>query len=132
MTELILQLKGRPLKRYEVAQVTTTIGRHPENDVFIDNPGVSRDHAAVVFEDPEFVVLDRDSANGVFVNGVRTTMHRLKDGDRIEIGKFELVFHRPDGDAHPLAGPIQLGEHKADDPARTVRLSAVSPADLDD
>ncbi len=128
MAHLILRLKGREILRHEIALRTTRIGREQSNEIVIDNPGVSRIHAAVVFEDPDFVVIDQGSANGVYVNGERTAMHRLQHGDRIEIGKFELEFTANYG-SEALRGDMVVEAPKS--PVQTVVLPSVTDADLE-
>ena len=96
MPELIVKLKDRELARVPILKATTKIGRDTENDVAIDNAGVSRLHAVVVYEDG-FVVRDQGSANGIFVNGQRTQEWRLSGGDEIQIGKFMIVYSKGGG-----------------------------------
>ena len=55
--------------------------------------GVSRLHAVVSIKDSQVNITDLGSANGTWLNGVRLpphTAHRLKDGDRITLGKFKI------------------------------------------
>jgi phosphoserine phosphatase RsbU/P len=56
---------------------------------------VSRDHAEITRTDGRFLVRDRGSRYGTFVNGVQVTEHPLAHGDRIQLGRTggaELVF----------------------------------------
>jgi pSer/pThr/pTyr-binding forkhead associated (FHA) protein len=77
------------------------IGRDPANDIQIINPGVSRFHALVYRQGHPWFVEDRESTNGVEVNGVKIKWKQgLYDGDRITIGKQTLVF-KFDGDDEP-------------------------------
>ena len=46
--KLQLSLKGRPLRTFTFDQDLITIGRDPESDVFLDNPGVSRKHVTIM------------------------------------------------------------------------------------
>ena len=70
----------------------TTIGRHPESDIVLDDITVSRRHAQVVFSDGAYAVRDVGSLNGTYVNQQRTDETRLYHGDEVQIGKFRLVF----------------------------------------
>jgi pSer/pThr/pTyr-binding forkhead associated (FHA) protein len=77
----------------ELKDAPLLIGRGPENDVVLDDDlRVSRQHAEVVGRDDAWRVRDRDSRNGVFVNGTRVTDVELRGGDRIRIGSHEFTF----------------------------------------
>ena len=47
-----------------------TIGRAAENDVVIPKTNVSKRHARIVFKDGRLVVVDLNSTNGTFINGL--------------------------------------------------------------
>ncbi|MFC9894511.1 BTAD domain-containing putative transcriptional regulator [Nocardia sp. NPDC127579] len=69
------------------------LGREIGNDVVIDDSRVSRRHARVLPRGGDIFVRDRDSANGVFVNGVPITVDTLlTDGDEIRIGATTVVY----------------------------------------
>ncbi len=71
-----------------------TIGRGSGHDLQIAGVDVSRDHAEIATEGDTWLLRDRHSRFGTFVNGVRVTEHRLAHGDRIECGQggVSLVF----------------------------------------
>ncbi|MDX8402489.1 MAG: adenylate/guanylate cyclase domain-containing protein [Mariprofundaceae bacterium] len=69
-----------------------TIGRHPRSLVCLHDPMVSKRHAVVRKVGDDWYFEDVGSSNGSFVDGVRVTRHKLKDGDRIRIGRVELEF----------------------------------------
>ena len=71
---------------------TTTAGRHPESDIFLDDVTVSRRHADFVREGQSFVVRDVGSLNGTYLNRERIESAPLTAGDEVQIGKFKLVF----------------------------------------
>lgn len=80
-------------KRIPVPEGGLGIGRSPENAVVIQDEGVSRYHARLLFENGSLWLQDAGSRNGVFVNGVRVTGHKaLKVGDSMTIAEhsFEL------------------------------------------
>ncbi len=75
-----------------------TVGRSPQNDLFLDDVTVSRHHARVMVDADGFLVEDLNSLNGTYVNRKRIERHQLMDGDELQIGKFKLEFlHRPEG-----------------------------------
>jgi pSer/pThr/pTyr-binding forkhead associated (FHA) protein len=89
---------------YPVPRDGLVIGRGPECDISVDDPGVSRRHAVVKPGRGGFTVTD-ESANGTFVNGARMTGARtLTHGDVLGIGSEEF---RVDVDAAPFAAVFQ-------------------------
>jgi pSer/pThr/pTyr-binding forkhead associated (FHA) protein len=71
-----------------------TVGRAPRADFVVDAQMVSRIHCRLTAGAAELEVIDLDSTNGTFVNGVRVERRALKDGDRLGIGRVELVVSR--------------------------------------
>ncbi len=86
---------GRAGETYELVKEKTTIGRHPDSDIFLDDVTVSRNHAVVTRADNEYVLTDEDSLNGTYVNRRRTDKHVLLDGDDVQIGKYKFTFLSP-------------------------------------
>ncbi|MEI6971021.1 MAG: FHA domain-containing protein [bacterium] len=74
--EAVLQLGADPV----------IIGRVPECDVQLADDRVSRHHCEIRAWDDVFVVRDLGSHNGTLINGQRTEIAVLKDGDKIGIG----------------------------------------------
>jgi adenylate cyclase len=93
--ERIVPLRGRLLVGRECA------GVEPSRRLILDNPAISRDHVELRSEPGHGSVLIDMSTNGTWVNGRRVERGEpitLVDGDRVELGGHELVFHleRPD------------------------------------
>jgi sigma-B regulation protein RsbU (phosphoserine phosphatase) len=63
-----------------------TIGRRTGHDLQLSGNEVSRDHAEVVFIDDRFVLRDKESRFGTFVNGERVKEHKLAHMDRLRFG----------------------------------------------
>ena len=129
--------------RFLLDSDTTTAGRHPGSDIFLDDVTVSRRHA-------EFVrgrrrasrVRDVGSLNGTYVNRERIDEATLAGGDEVQVGKYRLVYypsqHGTDepgrmsaapclpladehrGGAHPAAGRVPR-RHDLEDPVPRVR-----------
>lgn len=83
--------------RYELESGLTTLGRHPESDIFFDDVTVSRRHVEVQRTEDAVTVTDVGSLNGTYVN--RTMIEGatpLTDGDELQIGKFKLLYFTGD------------------------------------
>jgi pSer/pThr/pTyr-binding forkhead associated (FHA) protein len=78
--------------RFLLDAETTTAGRHPESDIFLDDVTVSRRHAEFKQTSDGFAVRDVGSLNGTYVNRERIDETLLHAGDEVQIGKFRLVF----------------------------------------
>lgn len=79
--------------RFLVDQEETTIGRHPEADIFLDDVTVSRRHVRIHRTESGFEVDDLGSLNGTYVNHDRVDRHTLSSGDEVQVGKFRLTFY---------------------------------------
>ena len=75
-----------------LAGETTTIGRSPGNDIFLDDITVSRDHAVIVRKHDGNYINDQGSLNGTYVNRTRVETRKLFDGDLLQIGKYKLTY----------------------------------------
>lgn len=71
-----------------------TIGRAPGADFVVDASLVSRVHCRLSAGASGLEVVDLDSTNGTYVNGRRVSRSALQAGDRLGIGKLELVVSR--------------------------------------
>ena len=73
--------------RTPLFQGTTVIGRDPNASVWLDLPGVSRQHAHVIVAGEQITVVDLESKNGTYVRGERIqSAVAVADGDEIRIG----------------------------------------------
>ena len=72
-----------------------TIGRAVGADFIVNAALVSRVHCRLTaLPSGELEVKDLESTNGTFVNGQRVEQARLAPGDRIQVGRLELVAFR--------------------------------------
>jgi hypothetical protein len=86
--------EGIAAKEYRLHKQVVTIGRLPECDVVLADPGASRRHASVRAEGGEFLLTDLGSTNGTYVNDEPVRERWLADGDRITIGTTVIGFRR--------------------------------------
>ena len=72
-----------------------TIGRSTGADFIVDAALVSRVHCRLTaLPGGELEVKDLDSTNGTYVNGARVETARLSSGDRLKVGRVEMVATR--------------------------------------
>ncbi len=90
---LIVQRGPNEGSRFLLDQDVTTVGRHPNADIFLDDVTVSRRHAEFHRHNKTFQVRDLASLNGTYYDGVRIDAAMLEDGSEIQIGKFRLTFY---------------------------------------
>ncbi len=68
------------------------IGKAPENDIVLDHPTVSRNHAVLSRQGEQFLVQDQGSTNGTFIEGAQIREGYLKPGAMLEVGDVQLRF----------------------------------------
>jgi pSer/pThr/pTyr-binding forkhead associated (FHA) protein len=90
---LIVQRGANAGSRFLLNTDTSTVGRHPDSDIFLDDISVSRRHASFLRTPQGVVVRDAGSLNGTYVNRELVDERRLQHGDEVQIGKFRLVFY---------------------------------------
>jgi hypothetical protein len=88
---LILTHDGAVIREYKLDKERTTVGRKPHNDIHLEDPTVSGDHA-VFLKLQHIYVEDLGSTNGVILNGKRVTKRQLNHGDVVRIGRHEFKF----------------------------------------
>jgi len=94
LPRLIVRAEGRPDRIVEIEGRLLTIGRSAENHLQIDDLNSSRHHCELHEGEAGWELVDKDSRNGVFVNGRRVSRHPLAPGDKIEVGTTVLHFER--------------------------------------
>jgi len=85
-----------------IAKPAFGIGRRETNDLRLAGSEVSRDHAEILADGGGFMLRDRASRYGTFVNGEQVTERALAHGDRIRLGRSggaEMVFLTADAQA---------------------------------
>jgi hypothetical protein len=78
--------------RFTLTESIITIGRHPECNLVLADPNVSRNHAEIRPQGDRYVVVDLGSTNGSRVNGVRVDTQVLDDGDELSFGNTRMRF----------------------------------------
>ncbi len=83
-----------------------SIGRRSGNDLQLVGSDVSRDHAEIALDNGRFLLRDRGSRYGTYVNGEGISEHELKHGDLVRLGRSggaELVFLLDDATQSPAS-----------------------------
>jgi predicted component of type VI protein secretion system len=80
--------------RQQIPPDGAVVGRSRECQITIEDPNISRRHAEIRLENGAWSITDLGSTNGVEVNGERVKTARLEPGDRIVLGRTELVFEQ--------------------------------------
>ncbi len=91
---LIVKSGRRVGASYPLRKKVINIGRDSDNDIVLDDPKVSRQHAKMKLEGDSFVIYDLASSNGTFVNGQKIMNETLQDGDEIKIGDTIFAFKK--------------------------------------
>ena len=97
-----------------LTQSVINIGRRLDNQIVVDDPRVSRNHAQLRVIKGRFVIFDLDSTGGLFVNGQRASQCILYPGDVISLAGVTLVFgqdmpSRKSEKEHPIS--FVSGDH---------------------
>lgn len=124
MPKLLLKFNAAVIKEIPFNKDVLTVGRKPDNDIFIDNPAISGHHCKISLQGGAYVVEDLESTNGTFVNEKRIKMSGLHHNDVVGLAKHALVFiedPQPEP-AAPAAKPV--------DPDATVALTPEKQAEL--
>jgi pSer/pThr/pTyr-binding forkhead associated (FHA) protein len=85
--------EGEPEKTFRILPGNTrTLGRSTGADFIVDAALVSRVHCRLAaLADGGLEISDLESTNGTYVNGERVERARLEPGDRVQVGRLELV-----------------------------------------
>jgi Nif-specific regulatory protein len=87
-----------------------SVGRDATNAICLNDRSVSRRHCLIRREGAEFKVIDLDSFNGTYVNGLPIEEHLLKHGDQLTLGNFQLLFLRDDSEEALARRPGHLDD----------------------
>lgn len=87
----VYDINGRS-NQYTLENVNS-IGRNSSNDIILDDNMVSNFHAEIVNSEDAFYLIDKDSLNGVYLNGDLVDDNiELFNNDEIQIGSYRLTY----------------------------------------
>lgn len=90
---LVIVSGSRTNENIELTLEVSSVGRHEDSVIFLDDVSVSRHHGLFTrTASGRITVRDLNSLNGTYVNGARVEESVLRNGDEIQIGKFKLVY----------------------------------------
>ena len=92
----IISPKEKPW-RYSLDKDEINIGRNPGNDLVIDHPTISRNHARLYFENGRWWIEDLVSRNGTFVNHNQIphrTPVEIQSGVSLRLGDIRVVYRQ--------------------------------------
>jgi hypothetical protein len=143
LAKLLVMREGIIEQTVQLTKERMTVGRHKHNDIVLNHPAVSGEHAVVTTILDDSFLEDLQSTNGTFVNGHRIGKHFLQNKDVIKMAKYHLEFVT-DG-IRPLAAaaatvpamPVPPQRPRAPQPAQPVQAAPATqfaevapPADL--
>jgi len=102
--KLVIRINNKTQGEYSIRKKRINIGRHRENDLRIDDPLISRQHAQILQQGRTIYLRDLNSTNGTYVNNKRVDIAALEEGTVVKLGNCLLIFQRnnkiqPPGDA---------------------------------
>ncbi len=105
MARLVITDPAGETQIFELSGSSVNIGRADTNELVLNHPSVSRNHARLTLLPGDNILLnDLGSLNGTFVNGQTVREWRLNDQDRITVGMYELRFEKGERAVHVEAG----------------------------
>lgn len=93
---LVVERGPRSGMTYLLRSGNTTVGRHPESDIFLNDVTVSRHHCRFVVTGEGLSLEDSGSTNGTYVNDDRVDQTALSPGDEVMVGRFHFVVAHGD------------------------------------
>jgi pSer/pThr/pTyr-binding forkhead associated (FHA) protein len=105
MPEIVVRFDSKVVERVVTEKSRLSIGRSSDNDIVLDNRGISRKHASIELSGTDAIVIDNESLNGTFVNRRKISEEKLRDSDVITIGKFDLEYHTE------IGGEEKMSDH---------------------
>ena len=107
-----LQVRGDLAQLWTLKKRVVRIGTHTDNDVVVDGVGISRFHFKIEADPLGHRLIDLDSKNGVYLNGIRVKEAYLRDGLCIQIGSVQLQYtvHLDDQVQHHISPRNTFGD----------------------
>jgi adenylate cyclase len=114
LAKLII-LRGDQHRIFELKDQVTSVGRAPDNALWLDDPSLSRRHCEFRQAGHGWLLKDLGSFNGSFVNNLSISEHTLKPGDRIQVGSTILYYVPSETDVGVAADAPAAGGAESED-----------------
>lgn len=101
MATLAVMFGPDNLGAHKMTHSPFSVGRDATCDATIENAGISRFHCKFIWDGKHFFVEDMESANGTYHHGHKIRKANIVDGDKIQIGKFTLLFKHGKDESPP-------------------------------
>jgi len=108
MATIILTKDGIVLQKIPLSKERTSVGRRTYNDVVVDDPGVSAEHAVFVTNQGDPYFEDLKSTNGSQINGHPVQKHVLQDRDVITLGRYTIEYLVDTNGVQTISSATQL------------------------
>ncbi len=113
--QLVVQAGSQCGQVYRIEKDSLTIGRGSSNDITFPDPAMSRVHCEIRREGDDYIVEDRHSANGTFVNEEQIELpFILRPGDTVRLGQTVLLFQEEGAAETTVAGADSAGIPEAE------------------
>ncbi len=89
---LVVRSGERIGEQFVLRESLTSLGRHPDSDIILDDITVSRRHVEIEHVDGRYLIRDAGSLNGTYLNQERVDTAELHQGDELQVGKYRFVF----------------------------------------
>ena len=83
-----------------------TVGRNSNSSISLNIEDVSGKHAEFGFSDNAWNIIDCNSTNGVYINGEKISIHKLSNGDQIQLGSALFRYQEGKVSTHRLPFPV--------------------------
>ena len=98
MAKLVVMLNGAMVGNHFIDKGRITIGRRSGNDIHLDDPGVSKEHAVIQTVGNDHIFEDLGSTNGSTLRQPLCQLHLLGRGQR---GRLRHRAEHADLQRHP-------------------------------
>jgi predicted component of type VI protein secretion system len=92
MPKLIVNPGTSQAREFELKPGAYLVGRAAGNDIRIEDPSVSSNHAQLVVQGEVIVVKDLESTNGTFINGTPVKYGELRPGQGLRLGWVDMTI----------------------------------------
>jgi phage tail-like protein len=112
-TVLVVEFQGDIVRTIPLTFTALRIGRAPDNELYLQHPGISRHHVELSIGTSGLVATDLDSANGTFLDGVQLLPNqptRLEVGQVLQIGPYIFALRRSPAERPDGVTPVPSSE----------------------